>query len=67
MNLDLLFEFTDGRESYTVTFEEMAGVPIPVVGDFVSPVEGEYKILTRTFAYSDDGFQINYRCEPAKL
>jgi len=63
MNLLLYFEFTDGRESYQATFADLHGIPIPSVGDCICPGKEQYKILSRTFAYSDSGLDIYFNCE----
>jgi hypothetical protein len=66
MNLNLCFEFTDGTETFQATFEDMTGIPIPTIEDCICPGEGQYKILSRTFNYSDSGLEIIFNCEPVK-
>jgi hypothetical protein len=43
----------------------MRGIPIPMIGDFVCPGKGKFKVVSRTISY-DNGITMYYLYEPDK-
>jgi len=65
LKLLLVFEFLGGEPTDQVSFEDMRGIPIPLIGDSVCPGKGKFKVISRTFSY-DKGLTMYYLCEPDK-
>jgi len=63
MNLILYFEFTDGTEAMQQTWDDLRGIPVPLIGDWICPGKGDYRILNRTFSYDESGVTVYFLCE----
>lgn len=66
MNLLLYIEFDDGTETVQWTFDDMRGVPIPLIGDCICPGRGEYRIKNRTISYTGKVMTVYINCTPAE-
>ncbi len=64
LRLLLVFEFTTDEPIFQASFEDMRGIPIPMIGDSMTPGKGEFKVVSRTFNY-DKGLTVYYACAPA--
>jgi hypothetical protein len=62
----LVFEFYGGEPTHQVSFSDMRGVPIPAIGDSVTPGKGTFRVVKRVFSYDGQGLTIYYACEPNK-
>jgi hypothetical protein len=65
LRLLLVFEFMGGEPMFQAGFNDMRGIPIPMIGDSVCPGKGKFKVVSRTFSY-DSGLTMYYLCVPEK-
>lgn len=65
LRLLMVFEFMGGQPMFQVGFDDMRGIPMPLIGDSVCPGKGSFKVRSRTFSYNK-GLTMYYLCEPEK-